>query len=129
MKNDRLTRLAGGDDIGIAYGLDVAPDGSVYYADTFNDRVRKITLDGTITTVLGRAPDEQLFWPFDVDIDYKGNLYIGDAANGKVKKLTPAGELSVIISDLGDPIGISVSEKDCGVVAVGGFDEKMFRYD
>jgi DNA-binding beta-propeller fold protein YncE len=129
VKGGKFTRIAGGDDIGIAYGLDVGPDGSVDYADTFNERVRRIAPDGSITTVLGRGAGEELFWPYDVDLDYQGNLYVADHANGKVKKLTPNGEVSVIMSELESPVGISVSTKDCGVAAVGDFDEKIFRYD
>ena len=39
----------------MAHGLDVDGAGNVYVADTGNSTVRKITPDGTVTTIVGRA--------------------------------------------------------------------------
>lgn len=63
-----VVKLAGSDDaygdsdgvgaaarFGAPGGLDVDAAGTVYVADTGNSTVRKITPDGTVTTVIGRA--------------------------------------------------------------------------
>jgi sugar lactone lactonase YvrE len=79
-----------GEGIG-SIALDAA--GSLYVADSFNSRVRKIASDGTITTVAGGGtlpyPDEgdggqatnALVGPLGLAPDSQGNLYIGEFAD------------------------------------------------
>lgn len=43
-------------------GIDVAPDGTVYISDQYNQRIRKVTPDGTINTIAGNGG-----WGFDGD--------------------------------------------------------------
>jgi hypothetical protein len=72
--------------------------GNVYISDLGNNRIRKVTLDGTITTVVGNgvpgyAGDggppaaAELNAPGDLALDQAGNLYILDAGNGVVRKV------------------------------------------
>lgn len=76
--------------------------GNLYVADTHNNRVRKISPDGLITTVAGTgdanysgdgglATPAALNFPQAVAADNAGNLYIGDRGNGRIRKVTPAG--------------------------------------
>jgi uncharacterized protein (TIGR03437 family) len=84
---------------GLAYG----PDGSLYIADTGNNRIRQVTPAGIIQTVAGQdAPTADMTYscsasgstnlraPEAVAVDAQGNAYIADTGNNRVLKLTPA---------------------------------------
>ncbi|WP_018639995.1 protein kinase domain-containing protein [Parafrankia elaeagni] len=79
-------------------GADVEVDaaGIVYLSDPGNHRVRRITPDGTITTLAGTgvskysgnggpAADAELVYPGGLTLDQAGNLYITDAVDGRVR--------------------------------------------
>ena len=88
-------------------GLAVAPDGSIYLADTLNQRVRRIGSDGVIHTVAGNGPaafsgdgpdatQVSLSLPGAVALDGAGNLYIADSGNNRVRMVTPGGAISTV---------------------------------
>jgi hypothetical protein len=85
----------------------VGPDGSIYVADTFNNKVRRITPDGTISTFAGTgahgysgdggpAVNASLSWPHDVAVDGSGTVYIADAANSRIRRVTPDGIIRTV---------------------------------
>jgi sugar lactone lactonase YvrE len=81
---------------------------NLYFADTGNNRVRKISAaDGTITTVAGfgepgyagdggLAVNAELHSPQSVALDSNGNLYISDDINNRVRMVTTDGMISTI---------------------------------
>ncbi|HEY9232407.1 MAG TPA: NHL repeat-containing protein, partial [Blastocatellia bacterium] len=81
-------------------GVAVDRQGNIYVADAYNDRVRKITTDGNVSTFAG-SPDAtdagavalKLDTPCGVAVDALGNLFIADTGNGEVHKLKPDGEV------------------------------------
>jgi trimeric autotransporter adhesin len=88
---------------------DVAVDsaGNLYIADTDNNRIRKITPAGVITTVAGngtagysgdgsQAASAQLRNPISVAVDSAGNLYIADRGNSRIRKIIPAGIITTV---------------------------------
>jgi trimeric autotransporter adhesin len=88
-------------------GVAADNSGNLYIADYGNDRVRKVTPAGIISTVTGNgtagysgdggpATSAQLYVPNSVAVDNSGNLYITDYGNGRVRKVTPAGIISTI---------------------------------
>ncbi len=83
--------------------LDMA--GNLFIADTNNNRIRKVTPDGIISTVAGNgvsgyggdgglATSAQLSVPRSVAVDAAGNLFIADSHNNRVRKVTPGGIIS-----------------------------------
>ena len=89
--------------------VDVAVDkgGNIYVADSFNNRVRKISPSGVITTVAGNgtpgfsgdggpATSAQLFAPFGVAVDASGNLFIADQYNNRVRRVSSMGIITTI---------------------------------
>ncbi len=71
-----LARLAG------PQGVTVAPDGTIYIADTGNHRVRMVRRDGTILTAVG----DGLSGPDQVVFDPRGELVIADTGHHQVRK-------------------------------------------
>jgi sugar lactone lactonase YvrE len=72
--------------------------GAIYVADTANHRIRKITTDGTVSTVVGTgtageageggpANRIQLRSPKGVHVGRDGNLYVADTDNGRILKV------------------------------------------
>lgn len=93
----------------IAAGALLAVDGlnNLYIADSFNNRVRKVTANGVINTVAGTATGgfsgdggaavaAQLRIPNAVAVDSEGQLYILDSGNGRLRKVTSAGVISTV---------------------------------
>ncbi|PVC96328.1 hypothetical protein DBP19_08315 [Streptomyces sp. CS090A] len=87
----------------------VAMDGSgvLYIAEWGNDRIRKVTPDGTISTIAGTgkaayggddgpALSAHLRAPYSLVLDDAGALYIADASNHRVRKITPDGQITTV---------------------------------
>ncbi|MDH6623578.1 sugar lactone lactonase YvrE [Streptomyces sp. LBL] len=88
-------------------GVAVGSDGTLYIADGDNHRVRKVTVDGEISTVAGTgaadfggdggpAVSAQLNGPSGVAVDSTGNLYISDHVNHRVRMVSVDGEISTV---------------------------------
>ena len=91
-------------------GVAVDGAGNLFIADTFNQRIRKVTLEGTITTVAGNgtfgfsgdgglATSAQLYFPTGVAVDGAGSLFIADSVNKVIRKVTPAGTITTVAGD------------------------------
>ena len=76
--------------------------GTVYIADFYDHRVRKVSPGGTITTLAGTgaggfsgdggpATSARLYGPWGVAADGQGNVYIGDDRNYRVRKVGTTG--------------------------------------
>ena len=96
------------------YNLVVAPNGDVYVSDFLNQRIRKITQGGVVSTVAGTGvaglmdgPDSiaQFNFPRGITMDDAGNLYIGDSWNHRIRKIDPSGNVSTFAGG-GTSIGV-----------------------
>ena len=81
-------------------GVAVDNSGNLYIADTGHNRIRKVTPDGTITTIAGNgtccysgdggsAATAQLNMPWGLWVDAGGSVYVADSGNNAVRVLQP----------------------------------------
>jgi sugar lactone lactonase YvrE len=88
-------------------GLALDARGTLYFADTFNYRVRKINPDGTLATVAGgngpgfsgdggAARAAKLSDPTFMTVDGAGNLLFSDVGNHRVRNVAPDGTISTV---------------------------------
>jgi sugar lactone lactonase YvrE len=92
---------------GIAY----APAGFLYVSDTGNQIIRKVKLDGTVTTPAGKAgewgttdgsgPNARFSSPMGLCIGADGDLYIADSMNHTIRRMTPQ---AVVSTFAGNPL-------------------------
>jgi uncharacterized protein (TIGR03437 family) len=91
----------------LSVGLDSA--GNLYVPDQFNHRLRKVTTDGTISTVAGNgtagfkgdgdtATNAEFTNPSYVVVDGSGNIFISDTSNAVVRKVS-GGKISTFAGD------------------------------
>ena len=109
--------LAGGEAAGYADGpgvrarfngpVGVAVDGAgrVIVADTYNDRIRAVAADGSVSTIAGGqfgatdgpAGVAQFDTPAGVAVDAAGRILVADTANGLVRLIDPDGMVSTVL--------------------------------
>jgi hypothetical protein len=149
-------------------GVAVAPDGSVFVADTLNHRLQHLTSSGEVLSVWGRfadlsageAPGGTFNEPWGVAVAPDGTVYVADTWNHRIQHFTQAGEFlnmfghfgqadtpdafwgpravaidpagRIFVSDTGnkrivifDAQGNSLGSMGSGGVGVGEFDEPV----
>ena len=103
-------------------GIAVAADGTMYIADRFNQRIRKVALDGTVTTLAGTAPDPgfgdlkapgdyvegaagvaKFDEPTGIVLDKNGDLIVADTANNRIRKVSVMDGSVTLLAGTGVP--------------------------
>ncbi len=87
-------------------GVAVDGAGVLYVMDTYNYLIRKVTPDGTVTTLAGKAGFSgsadgtggaaRFGRSQGLAVDAAGNLYVADMENSTIRKVTPAGGVSTL---------------------------------
>lgn len=140
-RQGRVTTLAGNGQPGYRDGdsssaqlnapLGVAVDanGNVYVADTYNDKIRRISPDGKVSTIAGgkrngfldgAAGDALFDTPSGIAINSHKDLIIADTRNNAIRKLTQTGVVSTLQQSASNdkdalmrrPVGLAVSHDD-----------------
>ena len=90
-----------GGELDLPVGMAVDSSGNLYIADSANNAIREVTVDGNIHTIAGLGPTQPGFagdtltavgsnlnGPLDVAVDSKNNVYIADTNNANVRMIT-----------------------------------------
>jgi uncharacterized protein (TIGR03437 family) len=96
-----------GAELACPHGVAVDPAGNIYIGDTENNRVRKVTPAGVISTIAGTgtqgftgdgrpAAGAQLCAPASLALDAAGSLYIADTCNWAIRKIFPDGTIATV---------------------------------
>jgi sugar lactone lactonase YvrE len=100
-------------------GVAVDKNGNIYVADFWNNKIRKITPAGVVTTLAGSGRQgsrdgtaASFRSPSGVAVDSSGDVYVVDGSNHKIRKITPAGVVTTIAGS-----GVSGSEDGTGTAA------------
>jgi uncharacterized protein (TIGR03437 family) len=99
--------LATNSSLGIPQGVALDAAGNVYFSDSGQNVVRRVSPAGIISTVAGNgmagfsgddgpALAASLNAPTGLAVDGGGNVYIGDRGNSRIRKVTPAGIITTI---------------------------------
>jgi sugar lactone lactonase YvrE len=99
--------------------------GNLFISEQDNQRVRKVSPDGLITTVAGTgkigfsgdggpATAAPLNWPRGLAVDAAGNLYIADHYNHRIRKVSPDGIITTVAGSGRDSPSEGVSTGDGG---------------
>jgi sugar lactone lactonase YvrE len=111
-------------------GIAVDDRGRVIVADTYNDRVRAVAPDGTVTTIAGLAgagavdgdaAAARFDTPCGVAVDAAGNIYVADSGNGAVRRVDASGVVSTLTAQVDGtalrPIGIAADSHGVLIVS------------
>jgi NHL repeat len=99
--------------------------GNIYVADTYNNRIRKISVIGDVTTFAGSGVPgainaigaiAQFHHPAGIAIDQQGNLYVADRENYRIRQIAPNGQVAVLS-------GSGVKGIEDGHPAIARFDQ------
>lgn len=75
-------------------GICIDNKDNIYVADREDDKIRKITPDGTVSTYV------QITRPIGICTDNKGNLYVSDTNVSRINKIASDGTISIFAGDM-----------------------------
>jgi sugar lactone lactonase YvrE len=81
-------------------------EGNLYVADASNRRIRKVTPDRVVSTVVEIGVNNYS----SVAIDTSGNLYVASQANAHISKVAPDGVVSTVADGMGNNISFNYPE-------------------
>lgn len=93
-----------GKDARFSWPTGIAADrtGNLYVCDSQNNRIRRVTADGVVSTVAGMGIpgfadgsgfQSQFRFPTGIEVDRLGNIYIADSGNNRIRKISQGGIL------------------------------------
>lgn len=96
------------------FGVVVGPDGAIYFCDTMNHVIRRITQSGIISTVAGSGSKgysgdgsvgtkAELNEPYEVRFDRQGNLFFVERMNHVVRRVDRRTQIISTVGGIGKP--------------------------
>lgn len=118
-------------------GAVVAANGTLFIADTYNDTIRRIAPDGTVSTFAGKvqtpgdvdgsATEARFNGPATLALDQHGNLFVADEGNGTIRKITPSGQVITLANGYAFKFPEGVAVDRAGTVYVGDSNDNTIE--
>ena len=132
-------------------GITYAPSGFLYVSDTGNQIIRRVSLDGTVTSLAGlpgvwgaedgNGPSARFNSPMGLVVGTDGNIYIADSLNHAIRCMTPSGIVTTFAgntTDFGCKSGCRLEARFCeptditvhpegGFIICESFGNALFR--
>ena len=96
----------------VPMGVAVSRLGEVYVADSMAHTIRRISVDGQVTTLAGKSEsfgyvdgavsDARFRFPCGIAVDGAGELYVADSGNAVIRKITRSGEVVTVAGVAGE---------------------------
>jgi PKD repeat protein len=93
------------------YSVAVDGSGNLYVADATDHSIRKVTSDGTVTTLAGKGGSfgstdgtgsaARFKAPLGIAADNAGNVYVADTGNSTLRKITATGVVTTVAGSAG----------------------------
>jgi DNA-binding beta-propeller fold protein YncE len=84
-------------DLNNPTGISVAPDGTIWVADTLNNRIQSLAPDGTTWTAFtkpaGAGVQPPFLVPWGVTVAPDGNIWVADTGNNRIVSMDTSGNL------------------------------------
>lgn len=130
--------LATSAQLNTPYGVAVDKNGNIYIGDTSNNRIRKVSAAGIITSIAGDgscgftgdggpAVSAEMCFPEGIAVDTLGNIYLADEGNLRIREIsrgtinTVGGSgltgyngdgLAALSTNLDDPVAVAVGKQN-----------------
>jgi sugar lactone lactonase YvrE len=134
-------------------GLAVGKDGTIYVADTYNDRIRTINAEGRVQTVAGGSEpgyadaasgaQSRFDTPCGIAVDLDGTLVVADTGNHRLRRVQPDGtvttiagtgaqasfDASLLSASFNEPTSVAIDDEGTIYVAeAGGSGVRVCRF-
>ncbi|MDB5152275.1 MAG: hypothetical protein JWR54_1026 [Mucilaginibacter sp.] len=115
-------------------GIAVDAQGGIYVSDSFNNRIRKITPTGVVTTLAGNgiagyadgpAASAQFYGPQGLAVDAQGDVFVADFGNNVIREINTAGVVSTVAGNTtaGDVDGVATTVAEFNSPAAVALDK------
>jgi sugar lactone lactonase YvrE len=113
------------------YGVAVDAQKNIYVADSYNNKIRKITHDGIVSTIAGNGNDgfidgppqqAEFYVPIGIVVDAQGNIFVGDEGNSSIRKISASGYVTTLAGNgrysFSDGVGKNAAFNAPGAIAM-----------